>query len=31
MYTNLQEVTVQVQDDIENEAKFVKVGDEIER
>jgi len=31
MYTNLKEVTQQVTDDIENEAKFVKVGEEIER
>ena len=31
MYTSLKEVTRQAQDDIENEAKFVKIGDDIER
>ena len=31
MYNDLKEVTKQAQDDLENEAKFVKVGEDIER
>jgi hypothetical protein len=31
MYNDLKDVTRQAQDDLENEAKFVKVGDDLER